>query len=147
MDNGINNGINPYLKTRILTASREELQLMLYEGAIRFCRQAKEKLQKRDYDSSYQLIHRAEQIALELIRGLRPEIAPALCAKLNDIYQFLYRRLFEANVTQNAAALDDCIRVFTVLKDNWVELMQKLQTDPQTRTVLDDVAAGAAASA
>ncbi|MEO1059304.1 MAG: flagellar export chaperone FliS, partial [Actinomycetota bacterium] len=32
-------GPNPYLKTKVMTASPEELRLMLYDGALKFCRQ------------------------------------------------------------------------------------------------------------
>ena len=37
--------INQYQKTKILTASPEQLQLMLYDGVIRFCEQARETIQ------------------------------------------------------------------------------------------------------
>jgi len=138
---------NPYLKMKVFTASREELQMMLYEGAIRFCRQAKQKINDGDFESSYHLIHRAEQIVLELLRGLRPEVTPDVCAKLRGIYHFLYQRLFEANVTHDIAALDDCIRVFTVQKETWQELMNKLDADPEARKFLDATAPKPAASA
>ncbi|NJL30429.1 MAG: flagellar protein FliS [Phycisphaerales bacterium] len=39
-------GPNPYLRTKIMTASPQELRLMLYEGAVRFCRQSLAAMEK-----------------------------------------------------------------------------------------------------
>ena len=37
-----------YLRTKVLTATPEQLQLMLYDGAIRFTEQARAALEKKD---------------------------------------------------------------------------------------------------
>ena len=53
---------NPYLKTKILTASPEELRLMLYEGVIRFCHQAKKAMQDKDIEAKHNSLMRAQKI-------------------------------------------------------------------------------------
>ena len=52
------NNTSEYLKTKILTAQPEELQLMLYDGAIRFCEQARESLGNKELENSYNLLTR-----------------------------------------------------------------------------------------
>ena len=47
-----------YLRTKVLTATPEQLQLMLYDGAIRFAEQAKVALLNKNYEESYRLISR-----------------------------------------------------------------------------------------
>jgi flagellar protein FliS len=119
-------GTDNYLKTQILTAPPEKLQLMLYEGAIRFAGQAREKLAESDYEASYELLVRAQNIVLELICGLRPEHNPSLCNKMAAVYSFIYRRLVEANVHHDAAAIGDAVEVLSIQRDIWVELLDKL---------------------
>jgi flagellar biosynthetic protein FliS len=44
---------NPYLRDAVLTATPEQLQLMLYDGCIRFALQARDAIEKTDYETSY----------------------------------------------------------------------------------------------
>ena len=64
-----NTPVNPYLKTKVMTASPEELRLMLYEGAIKFCRQATDAIGKGDWEAMYNALIRAQKIVLELEEG------------------------------------------------------------------------------
>ena len=56
---------NPYLRTRIMTATPEELRLMLYDGALKFTTQARAALEEKNYESSYNCLMRAQKIVLE----------------------------------------------------------------------------------
>lgn len=117
---------NPYLKTKILTATPEELRLMLYEGALRFCRQAREALEKRDFENSYEGIMRAQKIVLELSTSLNHSIAPELCEKLSSLYTYIYRRLVDANLERTIEPLDEAIRLLDFERETWGLLMKKL---------------------
>jgi flagellar protein FliS len=119
------NPVNPYLRTKILTASPEELRLMLYEGAIKFCRQAKPALEKQDYETSYICLTKAQKIALELSTSLNHNVAPELCSKLNALYTYIFRRLIEANTEHDPSALDECIGLLEYEKRTWEMLMDK----------------------
>src|SRR5918997_5472494 len=102
--------INPqaaqnYLRTRVMTATPEQLQMMLYDGAIRFSEQAKAALEAEDYEKSYQAISRVQKILTEMSCGLKHDVLPELCEKLSALYSYVYRRLIDANVRREAAAL------------------------------------------
>src|SRR5689334_8248311 len=71
-----------YLRTRVMTATPEQLQMMLYDGAIRFAEQAKAALVAEDYEKSYQAIARVQKIITELSCGLKHDVLPELCEKL-----------------------------------------------------------------
>ena len=58
------NPVNPYLKTKIMTASPEELWLMLYDGVTKFSNQARAAMQKKDIEGSYDNLMRAQKIVL-----------------------------------------------------------------------------------
>ena len=129
-----------YLKTRVLTASPEQLQLMLYDGAIRFCEQGRQAILDRRIEDSFNLLSKAEKIILELTNGLRDEVAPEICANMRRLYLFCYDRLVLANVKKDTGALDDALRVLRELRQTWVMLMDKLNEERRT-TQGDDRAA------
>ncbi len=128
MDNSKPNS-NAYLKTRVLTASPEQLQLMLYDGAIRFCEQARVAIEAREIEKSYKLITRAEDIVIELTNGLRDDIDPDTCANMRKLYLFCYERLVDANLKKELSSIDDVIKVLRHLRETWVMLVEKLQQE------------------
>src|SRR5205807_6185566 len=93
-----NQAAQNYLRSKVLTATPEQLQLMLYDGAIRFAEQAKAGLHKKDFEASYNAISRAQKIIAELSSSLKHDLAPELCVKLSSLYNFVYRKLMDANV-------------------------------------------------
>ena len=123
--------INPYLKTQILTASPEQLQLIMYDALVRFCGQAKTAISDKDFEKTYEAISKAQKILMELISALKPEVYPELCANLSALYNFVFRQLIQANVTKDTRLVDRALEVIEVLRANWVELMENLRSDPQ----------------
>lgn len=117
---------NPYLRTKIMTAGPEELRLMLYEGAIRFCRQAREALPKQDFEGSYNGLMRAQKIVLELSTSLNHKIQPDLCDRLSALYTYIYRRLVDASTMRDLAAVDEAIRLLEFEKETWQLLMKQI---------------------
>ena len=120
---------NAYLETKVLTASPEQLQLMLYDGAIRFCEQAKTAIEAKDIENSYLLITRAEKIVMEMQGSMRDDVAPETCANMRRLYLFCYDRLVTANLKKDLNALDEAIEVLKNLRETWQMLMKKLQDE------------------
>jgi flagellar secretion chaperone FliS len=119
-------GANPYLKTKVMTASPEQLRLMLYEGAVKFCRQAKTALGQGDFEGSYTSMARAQKIVLELGSSLNHTAAPELCDKLNALYTYLYRRMVDANLTRQIAPIDECIKLLEYETETWQMMMRQM---------------------
>lgn len=122
-------GSDAYLKTQIMTAPPEKLQLMLYEGAIRFASQARDRINERNWEASCELLIRAQDIMLELMGGLRPEVNAGLCGRMAALYLFIYRRLVEANIRHDTRLIDDALEVLKIQRDTWVELIAKLSRE------------------
>jgi len=121
-----------YLKTQIMTASQEQLTMMLYGGAIRFCEQAKIRIEENDREGAHNLLIRAKRIVVELISALKPEVDPLLCERLSALFTYLYRRLIEANINQDKAAVDEVIKHLSELRETWVEAFSQLQQQKDT---------------
>lgn len=119
-------GASEYRKMQILTAAPEQLQLMLWDGVIRFTQQARQALEQRDIGQSHTLLIRAQNIIIELNNGLRPELAPELCTQLRSLYMFLYRQLIAANVEKKIAPLDDALKIMHHQRETWALLIERL---------------------
>jgi flagellar secretion chaperone FliS len=118
-----------YLKTKVLTASPEMLTLMLWDGAIRFAEQGKEAITRKEIEGSYKALVRSQKIITELTTNLRHEVDPDLCGKLASLYNFIYRRLVDANLTKNAQLVDDALEIMRHQRETWAMLIDKLSKD------------------
>src|SRR3954470_18935457 len=115
-----------YLRMRVMTATPEQLQMMLYDGAIRFAEQARTALQEKNYEKSYHLISRVQKILAEMSGSLKHDIFPELCGKLSALYNFAYRKLIEANVDHTIESLDEAVNVLRYQRETWALLLDQL---------------------
>ena len=117
--------MNPYLRTKVLTASPQELRLLLYEGALKFCRQARPALAEKRFEESYQNLTRARHIVSELSNGLNRQVHPEICDRLAGLYNYLFRRIIEANIKRDPAILDEVIELLEYERETWQMLMER----------------------
>jgi flagellar protein FliS len=115
-----------YLRTKVLTATPEQLQMMLYDGALRFGEQARAAIQQKQYEQSYNLICRVQKILTELSCSLKHDVAPELCGKLAGLYTFAYRKLIEANVDHAIGPLEEALSVLRYQRETWAMVMDQL---------------------
>jgi len=115
-----------YLRTKVLTATAEQLQMMLFDGAIRFCQQARIALEKKNFEQSYQALTKAQAIVNQLICALKPDVLPDLCKRLKGLYAFAYRRLVDANLNHHVESLDEALNVLKFQRQTWAMLMENL---------------------
>jgi flagellar secretion chaperone FliS len=115
-----------YLRAKVLTATPEQLQLMLYDGAIRFAEQGKIAIQKKNWETTYHSLSRAQKIIAELTGTLKHSLAPEMCGKLASLYTFVYRKLTEANIKHNVESVDEALSVLHHQRETWVQLMDQI---------------------
>lgn len=121
-----------YLRNAVMTASAEQLQLMLYDGAIRFTRQARDAITASDFETSCEKLLRAQRIMQELENGLRPEINPELCQQLGSLYRFVNTCLIDANMKREVGTIDEALQILNHMRETWLMLMDKLRETAQT---------------
>ena len=119
-------GAQSYLRTQVFTATPEQLQMMLYDGAIRFSEQARPALAAQQWETSYTLISKAQKILNELMGNLRHDIAPELCGRLSSLYNYVYRMLVEANTQHKVESLDEAVKILRYQRETWQMLLQQL---------------------
>jgi len=118
---------NAYLRTRVMTASKEELRLLLFDGALKFCRQAVDAIGRADWEASYNALSRAQKIVMELSNSLDHSADPELCERLAALYTYIYRRLVDANMERDTSAVNEAIRLIGYERETWVMVMDRLR--------------------
>ena len=134
---------NPYEKMRenkLLTATSEELTLMLYEGALKFCNQAIFALENSDLEAASELIVKVENIIREfqLTLDRKYEIA----GQLNMLYTYMYERLLDANIKKDKEILEEVRDMLRELRDTWkevIKLAKQAQAGASGETMKADV--------
>lgn len=117
---------NPYLRDAVLTATPEQLQLMLYDGAIRFARQGRDAIEAKDYETSFDRLTRAQNIIVEMLNGLNYDVNRELCERVASLLHFLYRKLIDASVNKDVHAIDDALKVLRTERETWQILVDKV---------------------
>lgn len=115
-----------YLKSAVMTASPEQLQLMLLDGAVRYAERGRKALQQHDLEGAFNGFERAQRIVLELNNGLRREVNPRLVDEMAALYDFIYRRLIDANVHREIQAVDDALLILRHQRETWALLIERL---------------------
>jgi flagellar protein FliS len=124
---------NPYSKysnNKVFTASKEELVLMLYDGALKFCNQAMIAIENKDIDKANSSIVRVQNILREFQSTLDRQYE--ISASLDSIYDYLYRRLVEANLKKDLEVMTEVRDFVRDLRDTWREAMNLAKTQPAT---------------
>ncbi len=119
---------NPYLKDAVMTASSEQLQLMLYDGAIRFAMQGRDAIEKKEHENAYDRLTRAQNIMLEMLNGLNYDVNRELCERMGSIYMFIYKKLLDANIQHSVTEIDDALKVLQIERETWQMLVDKVNS-------------------
>lgn len=114
-----------YLQVQVQTATPEMLVTMLYDGAIRFLRQAKANLTSKRLPEANYFFLRAENIIAELNNSLDLDRQP-VAESLRNLYEYMLRRLVEANMKKDQAILDEVLGMVLALRDTWVEAVKQV---------------------
>lgn len=118
----LTNGYAQYNKSKVMTASPAELTMMLYEGAIRFCNIAINGIEQKNIEKSHNNIIKAENIIDYLQATL--DMKYPVAGHFNDIYNYLQRRLVQANLKKDAEILEEVCDHLRSVRDTWKEVMR-----------------------
>lgn len=110
-----------YQLNQVNTATPAELTLMLYNGAIRFTKQTKMALQENDFTKAHESNVRIQDIITELIITL--DMSNPLSGNFLPLYDYLKRRLIEANIKKDVSILDEVEGFLVQFRDTWREAM------------------------
>lgn len=118
-----------YKTTSIQSASREKILLLLYEGAIRFMKQALLAIDKKDIAERGMNIGRAFDIVNELNNTLNHEAGGDISKNLEQLYMFITDQLTKCNATGQKQPLEEALKIMETLYSGWVSAIEQIKRD------------------
>lgn len=116
------NAFAQYNNNKIMTASPAELTLMLYEGAIKFCNIAIDAAEQKNVMKTHSNIVKVENIIAYLRNTL--DMQYAVAKEYDRMYDYLQRRLFQANMKKDVEILKEVNTHLRSIRDTWKEVMR-----------------------
>ena len=111
-----------YQRAQVESASPTRLIVMLYEGAIRFCRLAQEAMRQRDLEKQHLNLIRAQRIVGELLASLNRSAGGQLASNLSNIYAHILEELVKANLYDEPENLDHAVSLLCEMRASWAEI-------------------------
>jgi flagellar protein FliS len=117
----MNRVLQTYQKNSTTTATPAELTLMLYNAGIKFTKQAKQAIEKKQILLAHDSIIRLQDIVQELMITLNMDIP--ISQQFLTMYDYMLHRLIESNINKDSVILDEIEDLFTQFRDTWKEAM------------------------
>lgn len=118
-----------YLRSKVMSASPEELRLLLLDGALRFARIAEAGLESRNYEQIYNGFTQCRAIILELSTTIDATKAPEVGPRVEALYNYMYAELVNASLEKDAARLGKVIELIEFERETWVMAMDRLSAE------------------
>ncbi|MFB7639494.1 flagellar export chaperone FliS [Peribacillus butanolivorans] len=118
----INNPYQSYQQNSVNTASPGELTLMLYNGCLKFIMLGKKAIEAGNIEAKNTNLIKAQNIVHELMVTLNMDVE--LSKEMMSLYDFMNRRLIEANMKNDVAVLEEVEGLVTDLRNTWKEVIQ-----------------------
>lgn len=132
----MNRAANAYFQTKVNTTDQGQLLIMLYDGALRYLQQARDKMLANDYAGKGILISKVIDIVNELSASLNMEKGGDLAVNLNNLYLLCTARLLQANLKMSVESLDSVVNILSGLRGAYAQIMDS----PEARRAAQDIA-------
>lgn len=116
------NPYDAYRTNSVTTASPGELTLMLYNGCLKFIQLAKQAIEANNIEVRNTNIQKAQNIVSELMVTLDQDVD--ISGNLLALYDYMNRRLIDANFHQDVKALEEVEEMMTEFRDTWKQAIQ-----------------------
>jgi len=114
-----NSSHDTYLESRVLSADPLELVRLLYQGAMGAVQDARNHLAQGRIMERSRSISQACGILIELTASLDFERGGELARRLAALYDYMQKRLLEANLQQADAPLSEVSSLLSTLSEGW----------------------------
>lgn len=118
------NGYNVYKSNSVNYASKDQLLLMLLDGAVKFAKLAEIALKEKDIKKTHENLIKTQNIFIELIASLDTD-AGDWAVQLDKVYRFINEKLVETNMKKDVKILQEIIPLIEDIRNIWYEAQGK----------------------
>jgi flagellar protein FliS len=113
-----------YHVVRIETASPGDVLIQLYDGAIRFLKDAIDAMNSNDMARKANALKKAHAIVSEFQATLDHDRAPELCGQLDSLYDYTLLQITQGTLHRDPKPLASAVTVLTNLRDGWAQAIE-----------------------
>ena len=140
----MNGYAHQYQSNQIATASKEQILIMLYDGAIRFSKQAKLAIEQDDLQNKGKYLKKTMAIISEFSNSLNHEISGEIAGNLDALYNYMLNELTKANINHDPGPIDGVCSMLCELRATWAEAIEinnaeQTNNSPNTRAIASAV--------
>ncbi|WP_094603819.1 Flagellar secretion chaperone FliS [Sporomusa silvacetica DSM 10669] len=121
------NTANAYKRQQIMTASPEELTLMLYNGAIRFVNESIQAIEQKNLEKAHHANIRAQNIVRELM--ITTDTSYEISKNWLLLDEYILHCLVQGNIKKDIEPLEQAKKLLTEFRDTWGQAMKQVRLD------------------
>jgi flagellar protein FliS len=119
--NAYGNAFNTYKNNSVNFASKDQLLLMLVDGAAKFSKIGRQAILDKDVKKAHANIIKTQNIFYELMATLDVSKGGEWAESLMKVYEFITRRLTDANIKKSEEIMNEIIPLIDDVRDTWNE--------------------------
>ncbi|MGL5652722.1 MAG: flagellar export chaperone FliS [Paraclostridium sp.] len=120
------NPYNAYKQNSVNTASKEQLLLMLLDGAVKYTKIARLAILDRNIERAHKELVRVQDIFLELM--ITMDRSSKAMDDLYQLYEYIKNELAKANMKKDIKIIDEVLPLIEEVRDMWHEVDMKIKT-------------------
>lgn len=120
------NPYNAYKQNSVNTASKEQLLLMLVDGAVKYTKIARLAILDRNIERAHKELVRVQDIFLELM--ITMDRGSKAMDDLYHLYEYIKNELARANMKKDVKIIDEVLPLIEEVRDMWHEVDMKIKT-------------------
>ncbi len=113
-----NKAYNAYKNNSVNHASKDQLLIMLVDGAVKYSKMGRQAILDKDSKKAHESLIRTQDIFIELMATLDTS-AGEWASQIFSIYEFINNRLVEANIKKSVEIMDEIIPLIEEIRDTW----------------------------
>jgi len=110
------------VETGVAGASPHELVVMLFDGFNTAIAEARSALAQGQVEAKCKALSRALRIVDEGLKAPLDAAGGDLTEKLSSLYGYVALRLTQANLNNDVAALDECVKLMEPVRSAWLAI-------------------------
>jgi flagellar protein FliS len=119
-----------YQNTAVLTATREQLIVHLYDGAIRNLHRASDAIRARNIQMMHDRLRAAERIIMHLQASLNMDAGGEIAQRLSGLYSFYRQHLNRARLDLDPHKMQQVATMLSTLREGWREIADNAAASP-----------------
>ena len=124
-----NNAYNTYKNNSVNYASKDQLLLIILDGAVKFSKMGRQAILDKDIKSAHENIIKTQNIFYELMVSLDLTQSGDWGLNVISIYKFIIDKLVEANLKKDIDIMDEIIPLIEEVRDMWNEVYKSAKSN------------------